>query len=103
MKTFGNRRTGAIRAYVCDLHSGNSGWVAVLLNESPCSAKAEGLPQIGMKPIGFYKRGCQVKTLFLIREEGMFFRHPALSAAAQILARARLAEPISPVVCGVMN
>jgi hypothetical protein len=23
--------------------------------------------------IGFYKRGCQVKTLFLFREEGMFF------------------------------
>ena len=26
---------------------------------------------------GFYKRGCQVKTLLLIRGEGMFCRHPA--------------------------
>jgi hypothetical protein len=29
------------------------------------------------EPVGFYKRGCQVKILFLFREEGMFFRHPA--------------------------
>jgi hypothetical protein len=54
-------------------------------------------------PVGFYKRGCQAKTLFLFREEGMFFRHPAPSAAARILAGVRLAEPISPVVCGVMS
>jgi hypothetical protein len=25
------------------------------------------------KPVGFYKRGCQVKTLLLSREEEMFF------------------------------
>jgi len=25
------------------------------------------------KPVGFYKRGCQEKTLFLFREEGIFF------------------------------
>jgi hypothetical protein len=24
-------------------------------------------------PVGFYKRGCQEKTLFLFREEGIFF------------------------------
>jgi hypothetical protein len=27
----------------------------------------------GYKPVGFYKRGCQDKTLFLFRVEGIFF------------------------------
>jgi hypothetical protein len=31
------------------------------------------LDQILPEPGAFYKRGCQEKTLFLFREEGMFF------------------------------
>jgi hypothetical protein len=54
------------------------------------------------KPVGFYKRGCQVKTLLLSREEGIFFGHPAQLAAPRTLSGARLASPNASDICGIM-
>lgn len=53
-------------------------------------------------PVGFYKRGCQVKTLLLSREEGIFFGHPAQLAAPRTLSEARLASLIASDICGIM-
>jgi hypothetical protein len=53
-------------------------------------------------PVGFYKRGCQVKTLLLSREEGMFFGHPAQFAAPRTLSGARLASANASDICGIM-
>jgi hypothetical protein len=50
----------------------------------------------------FYKRGCQVKTLLLSREEGIFFGHPAQLAAPRTLSGARLASPNASDICGIM-
>jgi len=54
------------------------------------------------KPVGFYKRGCQVKTLLLSREERIFFGHPAQLAALRTLFGARLASPNASDICGIM-
>jgi len=52
--------------------------------------------------VGFYKRGCQVKTLLLSREEGIFFGHPAQLAAPRTLSGARLVSPNASDICGII-
>jgi len=47
-------------------------------------------------PVGFYKRGCQVKTLLLSREGGIFFGHPALLAAPTLFAERGSPGRLSP-------
>ncbi len=66
------------------------------------SPYTNGVPRKGtlmLMPVGFYRRGYQVKTLFLFREGG---RHPAPSADARTLAGTRLAAGRTdfPVVTG---
>jgi hypothetical protein len=67
------------------------------------SPHTNGVPRKGtLMPVGFYKRGCQGKTLFLFREGRCFFAiqsHPRMHEPW--LGRGwRLAEPIFPVVPG---
>ncbi len=47
-------------------------------------------------PVGFYESGCQVKTLLLSREEGIFLRHPvpARSSTNSLQSAARLIDCI---------
>jgi len=68
------------------------------LRRTPCFAHISRYEH----PVGFYKRGCQVKTLLLSREEGMFFGHPAQFAAPRTLCGARLASPNASDICGIM-
>jgi hypothetical protein len=52
--------------------------------------------QGALMTVGFYKRGCQVKTLLLSREGGIFFGHPApaRSSTNSLRSAARLSECI---------
>jgi hypothetical protein len=52
----------------------------------PISIYPRGSASLAALPVGFYKRGCQVKTLLLSREEGIFFGHPAQLAARRTLS-----------------
>jgi hypothetical protein len=51
-------------------------------------------------PVGFYKRGYQVKTLFLFCEEGCCFDIQPNPRMHEPWLGGRLAEPIFPVVPG---
>jgi hypothetical protein len=62
------RRNKRIWAAVLDVVAGHAcGSRTVRRSSIPFSESFHG------PPVGFYKRGCQEKTLFLFREDGIFF------------------------------